>query len=87
MHDHASLTLARQSVRGPSLCVNISNWHGQVVTVKSKYVVENQTGMALEVKQRGTPDLQDNTSYGVEDRCACCLPHDSRHTPCGFSQP
>lgn len=55
--------------------------------MKSKYVVENQTGMALEVKQRGTPDLQDNTSYGVEDRCACCLPHDSRHTPCGFSQP
>lgn len=29
----------------------------QMVTVKSKYIVENQTGMVIEFKQMGTPDL------------------------------
>ena len=29
----------------------------QVITVKAKYVVDNQTGMPIEIKQRGTPDL------------------------------
>jgi len=29
----------------------------QVLTVSSKYVVENQTGVPIEVKQRGTPDV------------------------------
>lgn len=52
--------------------------HHQVVTVKSKYVVENQTGMALEIKQRGTPDLNVNPTYGGDVRCACRLSHDSR---------
>ena len=28
-----------------------------MVTLKSKYIVENQTGMMIECKQRGTPDL------------------------------
>ena len=29
----------------------------QVITVKAKYVVDNQTGMPIEIKQKGTPDL------------------------------
>lgn len=31
----------------------------QVLTVSSKYVVENQTGWPIEVKQRATPDASD----------------------------
>lgn len=31
--------------------------HVQVITVKAKYVVDNQTGMPVEIKQKGTPDL------------------------------
>ena len=50
----------------------------QVVTVKSKFVLENQTGMCLEVKQRGTPDLNEDPRYGFDERCAVRLPHDSR---------
>lgn len=37
--------------------------HTKVITVKSKYVVENQAGMPIEIKQRGTPDL-DVQEYG-----------------------
>ena len=44
--------------------------HTKVITVKSKYVVENQTGMPIEIKQRGTPDL-DVTQYGASDVGRC----------------
>ena len=43
--------------------------HTKVVTVKSKFVVENQTGMPIEIKQFGTPDLEDS-EYSEETRCA-----------------
>jgi len=45
--------------------------HTKVITVKSKYIVENQTGMPIEIKQRGTPDL-DVLQYGstAHGRCA-----------------
>lgn len=36
----------------------------QVVTVKNKYIVENQTGMIIEFKQRGTPDLEPGEPCG-----------------------
>ena len=29
----------------------------QVITVKAKYVVDNQTGMPIEIKQKGSPDM------------------------------
>lgn len=44
-----SLAHIWQQTAGPS-CV-------QVLTVSSKYVVENQTGVCIEVKQRGAPDV------------------------------
>lgn len=45
--------------------------HTKVITVKSRFIVENQTGMPIEIKQRGTPDL-DVLQYGstVHGRCA-----------------
>ena len=45
--------------------------HTKVITVKSKYLAENQTGMPIEIKQRGTPDL-DVLQYGstAHGRCA-----------------
>ncbi|KAK9800258.1 hypothetical protein WJX73_008605 [Symbiochloris irregularis] len=52
--------------------------HTKVLTIKPKFVLENQTGMRLEVKQRGTPDLGADMHYGPDERCACRLPHDSR---------
>ena len=48
----------------------------QVVTIKSKFIVENQTGMPLEIKQRGTPDLDETPT--AEERCARMLLHDQR---------
>lgn len=61
--------------------------HTKVITVKSKYIVENQTGMPIEIKQRGTPDLDvlqyGSTAHGrcarrleVNERCVLhCLQH------------
>ena len=43
--------------------------HTKVVTVKSKFMVENQTGMPIEIKQVGTPDLDDD-KVCEETRCA-----------------
>ena len=43
--------------------------HTKVVTVKSKFMVENQTGMPIEIKQAGTPDL-DCDKVAEETRCA-----------------
>ena len=45
--------------------------------MKSKFIVENQTGAPLEIKQRGTPDLEDGSRQ--EDRCARMLLHEQRH--------
>ena len=54
--------------------------HTKVITVKSKYVVENQTGMPIEIKQRGTPDL-DVEQYGTLNigRCSRRLELNERH--------
>lgn len=54
--------------------------HTKVITVKSKYVVENQTGMPIEIKQRGTPDL-DVEQYGALDigRCSRRLELNERY--------
>ncbi|KAK9867091.1 hypothetical protein WJX84_006946 [Apatococcus fuscideae] len=43
--------------------------HTKVITVKAKYVVDNQTGMPIEIKQRGTPDLPPDF-IGDDDQCA-----------------
>lgn len=57
--------------------------HTKVITVKSKYIVENQTGMPIEIKQRGTPDL-DVLQYGstAHGRCARRLEVNERCAPC-----
>lgn len=44
----------------------------QVITVKSKYMAENQTGMPIEIKQRGCPDLGPNEGYTSGDPTARC---------------
>jgi hypothetical protein len=36
-----------------------------VLTVSSKYVVENQTGVPIEVKQRGAPDALPAAAAGA----------------------
>jgi hypothetical protein len=41
----------------------------QVVTVSSKYVLENQTGVPIEVKQRGLPDSEVGDEVSLA-RCA-----------------
>lgn len=50
-----------------------------MVTIKSKFIVENQTGNPLEIKQRGTPDLDETPT--TEDRCARMLLHEQRCFP------
>jgi hypothetical protein len=42
----------------------------QVVTVKSRYIMDNQTGGTIEVKQLGTPDLDDPAGGDAAHRCA-----------------
>lgn len=39
----------------------------QVVTVKSRFIADNQTDMVIEIKQKGTPDLGEGP---LDDRCA-----------------
>lgn len=46
----------------------------QVVTVKAKYIVENCTGMVIEIKQKGTPDKEeDGEQEDDPDRCSRTL--------------
>ena len=54
--------------------------HTKVVTVKSKFMVENQTGMPIEIKQVGTPDLCDD-KVAEETRCARRLEISERWDP------
>ena len=54
--------------------------HTKVVTVKSKFMVENQTGMPIEIKQVGTPDLDDD-KVAEETRCARRLEISERWDP------
>ena len=54
----------------------------QVLTIKPRFVVDNQTGMAMEVKQRGTPDLSADPFYGDKRRCSCRLDTGQRYAPC-----
>ena len=51
-----------------------------MVTIKSKFIVENQTGAPLEIKQRGTPDLDETPT--TEERCARMLLHEQRWGIC-----
>lgn len=44
-----------------------------MLTIKPRFVVDNQTGMAIEVKQKGSPDLDADPYYGGERRCSCRL--------------
>ncbi len=48
----------------------------QVVSVKNKYIMLNDTGLAIEYKQKGTPDL--DQAYGEELRFSGELPHGER---------
>ena len=41
--------------------------HAQVVTVKSRFIADNQTDMIIEIKQKGTPDLDEGR---LDHRCA-----------------
>eukprot|EP00892_Ulva_mutabilis_P007162 jgi/Ulvmu1/4818/UM020_0103.1 len=45
----------------------------KIVNVRDKYIIENQTGETLEVKQKGTPDP--GIEFGPMRRSACQLPH------------
>ena len=47
--------------------------HTKVVTVKARYIIDNQTGGPIEVKQLGTPDLGDAAGGPPELRCAARL--------------
>ena len=51
------------------------DWNGdslQVITVKSRFIADNQTDMDIEIKQKGTPDIGDGPG-AVEGRCAVRL--------------
>eukprot|EP00983_Pelagomonas_calceolata_P100726 1158605-Pelagomonas_calceolata.AAC.4 len=52
----------------------------QVVTVKNKYIILNDTGLTIEYKQKGTPDPGSKTyeEYGKGRRFAGDLPHSAR---------
>ena len=46
----------------------------QVVTVKNRFIADNQTCMVIEIKQKGTPDLAPSLGPEVDaNRCACIL--------------
>jgi hypothetical protein len=49
-----------------------------VLTIKPRFVVDNQTGMAIEVKQKGSPDLDADPYYGGDRRCSCTLDPNQR---------
>ncbi|KAK9815754.1 hypothetical protein WJX72_009012 [[Myrmecia] bisecta] len=51
--------------------------HTKVVTIKSKYIVENLTGMSVEIKQRGMPNNSPD-SFAVEGRCSRQLANKDR---------
>lgn len=40
----------------------------KVLTIKSKYLVENQTGMSFKIMQSGTPRVLNNMTYGEHAR-------------------
>lgn len=44
----------------------------QVITVKSRFIADNQTDMDIEIKQKGTPDIGDGPG-ALEGRCAVRL--------------
>ncbi len=44
----------------------------QVVTVKSRFIADNQTDMDIEIKQKGTPDIGISPA-ALEGRCAVRL--------------
>ena len=52
--------------------------HTKVVTVKARYIIDNQTGGPIEVKQLGTPDLGDAAGGPPELRCAARLAPNER---------
>ncbi len=52
----------------------------QVVTVKSKFIADNQTDMVIEIKQKGTSDLGEDP-HALADRCARRLKPCERYVP------
>lgn len=52
--------------------------HTKVVTVKARFIIDNQTGGPIEVKQLGTPDLGDAAGGPPELRCAARLAPNER---------
>jgi hypothetical protein len=45
----------------------------QVITVKNKYLILNNTGLAIEYKQKGTPDPSVTAAYGAGQRFSSTL--------------
>ena len=45
----------------------------QVITVKSRFIADNQTDMDIEIKQKGTPDIVTGAPAEMESRCAVRL--------------
>lgn len=58
--------------------------HLQVVSIKSKYILLNDTGMGIEFKQKGTPDPEDPryAAYGECRRFAGPLQPSERWDAC-----
>ncbi len=50
----------------------MTHCHVQVITVKSRFIADNQTDMDIEIKQKGTPDIVDGPG-ALEGRCAVRL--------------
>ncbi len=50
----------------------------KMVTVKNKYLILNTTGLAIEYKQKGTPDPQPGMAFGSGPRFSGCLQHNWR---------
>lgn len=50
----------------------------KMVTVKNKYLILNTTGLAIEYKQKGTPDPQPGVAFGSGPRFSGCLQHNWR---------
>ena len=44
-----------------------------MITVKSRFIADNQTDMDIEIKQKGTPDIMTGAPAEMESRCAVRL--------------
>eukprot|EP00887_Chlorella_sp_A99_P007742 scaffold20.g7742.t1 len=65
---------AWQPLSAPPPALYWRAWHTKLVTLKPKYIIENQTGMSVAVKQLGTADPSpEETSLPVNPRFARVL--------------